>query len=441
MKTNLNMPLNEGLVERAAVLRQMEQILNRAEAENRDLTPAEVLEYSKLEAKQELISESIGHKLPAGEGADRRASLAAKLAALDEPIDRPNPLRPAGVTRGPETAEGVVLDSRTLKAGRLAIANSLGVSSRGEFGISDFVRGVAGMKTVPAVLNALSVGTDASGGYTVPDVLMPQILEALVPASALLRAGASLVALNGSAGEWNIAMTESIPTPAWRAEAGAIAESEPTFSRKTISPKSLSFYFKVSRELLMDSPNIEQAITTVIAQAFAKELDRAGLMGSGAGAEIRGLKNVAGIHSIANGANGAALTDWGNFITAMEEILSADAPAPTAAIMHPRTLASVASFADSTGQPLRRPDALAELGLVTTSQIPTNLTVGTSADCSEVYVGDFSQFRYYMRENITILPCKELFAGTGQVAFFCHMRLDAAVLYPAAFAHITGVRP
>lgn len=51
-----------------------------------------------------------------------------------------------------------------------------------EFGIHDFLRGV-NLRSTGAVQNALSVGTDASGGYTVPSVLMPGVLSALVPAS------------------------------------------------------------------------------------------------------------------------------------------------------------------------------------------------------------------------------------------------------------------
>ena len=43
--------------------------------------------------------------------------------------------------------------------------------------MSDFLRGAAKMKTSTAVQNALSVGTDAAGGFTVPSVLMPGILS------------------------------------------------------------------------------------------------------------------------------------------------------------------------------------------------------------------------------------------------------------------------
>lgn len=45
-----------------------------------------------------------------------------------------------------------------------------------------------------------------------------------------------------------------------------------------------------------------------------------------------------------------------------------------------------------------------------------------------------------MREQISIQLAKELFAGTGEVAFICHVRADVAVDYPKALAVITGVK-
>ena len=69
-----------------------------------------------------------------------------------------------------------------------------------------------------------------------------------------------------------------------------------------------------------------------------------------------------------------------------------------------------------------------------------NLTVTTSTDCSEVFVGDFSKVLFAMRENVSIGVLRELYAENGQVGFVGHVRADVAVLYPRAFAVITGIR-
>ncbi|MFN9101595.1 MAG: phage major capsid protein, partial [Betaproteobacteria bacterium] len=157
----------------------------------------------------------------------------------------------------------------------------------------------------------------------------------------------------------------------------------------------------------------------------------------------RGILNTSGIQAITNGANGAVLSTvrWANMLSAYQSIVTADAPPPTAVIAHPRTVVGFSQLSDTTQQPLRPPPLLENLRMIPTSQIPVNLTVGTSTDCSEAYVGDFSQFGFFMREQLSIALLRERFADTGEIGFIAHVRVDVACLYPQAFALVTGIRP
>ena len=309
-----------------------------------------------------------------------------------------------------------------------------------EYDIADYLRGIANLRTSPAVKNALSVGTDALGGFSVPGVLMPGILSALAPVSALMAAGAGIVPLEEGAKNFAAAAINAIPTSAWRSEGAPLATSDPTFRAVVATPRSLSFMFKVSRELLADAAGLTGALNRVIAQAFAKELDRAGLRGTGTAPEPRGLLNTAGIQSISNGAAGAALTNYGGLFSAYQAILQADGPVPNAAIMSPRSRVKLGGLVDTTGQPLNVPNMLQPLALIATSQIPNSLQVGASTDCSEIYVGDFTQMYFAMREAVSVQLLQETFAATGEIGFACHVRADVVVNYPAAFAVVTGVR-
>jgi HK97 family phage major capsid protein len=78
--------------------------------------------------------------------------------------------------------------------------------------------------------------------------------------------------------------------------------------------------------------------------------------------------------------------------------------------------------------------------MIAASQIPTNLTTGTSTDTSEVYVDDFSKVNFMMREQVSIQVANDLFASTGEIGFIRHVRADVAVMYPKAIAVVTGVR-
>ncbi len=332
---------------------------------------------------------------------------------------------------------------------RLQAAGRIESHGQDGFGLADFVRGVAGLEikdhgTRQAVQNALSVGTDSAGGFSVPSIIIPGLLEALVPASSLLSAGAGVTLLDQGSKVFRLARVLTIPTAAWRNESATLAESDPSFGAIDITPRSLSFFFRVSRELLMDGANIEQALLRIIAQSMARELDRVGLRGTGTAPQPRGILNTSGIQAVTNGANGASIGTslrYSNLISAMQAILQADAPTPTAAIMSPRSLANFGALADTTNQPLRRPEVLQNLQFLTTSQVPNNLMVGTSTDCTEIYVADFRWFNFFFREQLSIQLLRERYADTGEIGFVAHSRADVAALYPAAFAVATGVRP
>lgn len=369
-----------------------------------------------------------------------KKSIDARLSGLELAEAKANRRILPGPSDEPETfsLEGSpTLHSKTeIKAYYAAKATEAGEEP---VGLADFLRGVAKMKTSPIATKALSEGTNSAGGYGVPNLLQSGILQALVPASSLLTAGVGIVPI-GAGLTTTFAAVNAIPTAAWRAENGAVATSDPTFRAVVATPRSLAFMFLVSRELLADGLDIEAALRIAIAQAFAKELDRAGLRGSGSVPVPTGLLSTAGIQSVTNGTNGASLAGYSNLFSAAQAILQADAPVPTAAIMSPRSLVRLGGLLDTLGQPIHVPQMLAPMQLIATSQVPNNLTVGTSSDCSEIYVGDFSRMAFAMRENVTIMVADQLYAATGQIAFIGHARADVIVKYPAAFAAVTGVR-
>lgn len=311
-----------------------------------------------------------------------------------------------------------------------------------DFDIADFVRGVAGMATTPGVRAALTTGTDSQGGFTVPALLMPGVMTALAAESSLMAAGAGIVPLDDGAKTYTMAGISTLPTATWRLENGVMAESEPTFRAVVSAPKSLAFRFVISRELLADGRNLRGAMDLAIGQAFAVEMDRAGLRGTGTNPEPRGLLNTVGVQAVGNGTNGASLatTRYANFFTGLQAVLSANGPAPMAAIMAPRSRVTLANQLDSTGQPLEVPPMLREMKMIATSQIPVNLTVGSSVDCSEIFLGTFENLVFTLREPPSIQLLDQLYAGTGQVGFMCHARVDVAVLRPSVFAVVTGVR-
>ncbi|KWC24541.1 hypothetical protein WL48_27285 [Burkholderia ubonensis] len=308
--------------------------------------------------------------------------------------------------------------------------NALGPAAN--IGIADFIRGAAGMSVGDDVRAALSESVDKSGGYAVPNAIMPTILDAMVSQSAVLAAGASILPVGGAKTVTTVAV-DALPVPAWRNENDPIAKGGPTFRPVTATPRSLAFIVPISRELLADAVDMDRAVRQALAQAFAKEFDRAALVGSGASPEplgLYGMENVKKIQQI--GAKFA----YADMLAAYQDQLEADAPAPTSIIMAPRTLTGLAGLVDSTGQPLNAPSLLDGVIRRPSNGVPTTLGDGTK---SLAFIGNFNTVQFVLREAFNIRMLSEVFAGTGQLAFLCHARVDVVAQYPDAITVIEGV--
>ncbi|WP_200525014.1 phage major capsid protein [Burkholderia pseudomallei] len=302
------------------------------------------------------------------------------------------------------------------------------------FGIADFIRGAAGMAgTSDGVRAALSEGVGKDGGYAVPDVVMPRILDAMVSSSALLAAGASILPLD-AAKSVSIAAVDELPEPAWRNENDPVAIGGPAFRAVTATPRSIAIAVPISRELLADAVDMNRAVTLALAMAFSKAFDRAALVGSGKVPEPLGLY---GMDSVKKIQQIGAKFSYADMLAAYQAQTEAEAPAPTSIIMAPRTLVGLAGLVDSTGQPLNAPALLDGVARRTSIGVPTNLS--DSANKSLAFIGNFNTVQFVLRENFNVRLLQETASSNGQLVFLCHARFDVVAQYPDAITVIEGV--
>lgn len=286
---------------------------------------------------------------------------------------------------------------------------------------------------------ALAEGTDSAGGYTVPDIVSAQMIDRMRAASVISRAGARTVPLTSDVNY--IAKVLTDPVPAWRAENAEIGNSDATFGRVELLPKSLAVLCRVSRELLEDSLNINTVLPQIIAQAMALEVDRMALFGSGVAPEPLGLSGISGVGAVALGgtlgshANGV----YGSLIAARGQLLAANAPEPTAFVMHPREDQTLAAARGGDGNPLIVPPKIATIPQLVTTSVPTNGGVGTNE--SSIIAGYFPAMLLGVRNTLRIEILKERYAEFHQYAFIAHLRATVAVEQAAAFAKVTGIKP
>lgn len=423
-------------------------ITGEAKREGRDLSVEEASVLDKILSEAEVLKD----KISTGSRDERLAAL--NEFAASRPIQRiPNPPpSPTGdITAGlPPRARPVTQVNNNLQAfdprtGRpvtvLGKADSLVEimgGNRTGLTFGGFLRAAVGIGNVGDYRAMLLEGTDSSGGYTVPEILVAEVVDLLRANSVLTQAGSVTMDLPAG-GEVSMAKVTQDPGTHWHREKAAVPETTMNFGRITFRPKTLISYVKVSRELMEDSLNADAALTNAFAQALALEVDRTGLLGTGASGEPLGVLHTPGIGSVDMGTDGAALADYKPFVDAGLQLAQANSPGPTAYIMAPRTYAQAANLVDSTGQPMMKPDAVADIPFLQTTSIPIDDTQGTSNDASRIYAGYWPNLVWGVRRDLMIEILREKHADEFAYAFQAHLRGDWALLHPESFATVNGV--
>jgi HK97 family phage major capsid protein len=284
---------------------------------------------------------------------------------------------------------------------------------------------------------ALEGGTGTLGGFTVPTEITREFWDMLRARSVFIQAGAGTVMLNGVTRM--IVLTKDA-TAVWRNENQSIGDHDIEVGAFELNPRSLSALVKVSYELLADSANIEEILTSALLGALSLELDRACLFGSGTQNQPVGLYNYPGIGALSQGTNGAVIANYDPLLDMLYELELANSAPPTAAIWHPRTARDLRKRKDTTNQPLMAPDPISGLPKLATTSVPINLTQGTAVGvASPILMGNFGDAVLGMREELVIQKLDQTFAANGQVGFWAHLRADVGFARPKSFVKLDGV--
>jgi HK97 family phage major capsid protein len=311
---------------------------------------------------------------------------------------------------------------------------------------------------------ALAVSTDSSGGYLVPAEISRDVLMGLRARSAVMQMGPTIVPLKKSL---DVVSLSTGASAVYLAENAPIPVSEQTFVQSALlTPRELAALVPVSDRLLRDAddnPSVEEIVRRDLAEVLALRADLAFLRGTGTGREPRGIRNTPGLTPAPSlGANGGqpAFDDLKEVVAALRNV---NAPFSRPGwVFHPRTIGTLERFKDADGH------YLAETGLLTfdvtggggsllgfpfrtTTQIPINLSIGSSSDCSEIYFSsDWDEVWIGEEDTLRIEVSGEAtyWTGTGWVsAFQSRQHLFRATLVhdiglrrPQLFTVMTGVR-
>ena len=408
---------------RVALVKQMRAHNDKATAEKRDLTSEEDQEYRRMDDEQEKLGDEIKRH-------ERLLNLETNLDVRDV-----NPDREDREERGDradayfDMAEGRYVSGTDVEE-RIKERPTASRSYRNAFEGYLRCRGMAG-EMKPEQRAALNVGTDAEGGFTVPDEFLRELVIAERDFGIMRQE--SRIVTTGEDGDFLVPKVATRSTAAWTAEAAAFTESEPTFGQVILKSYKAGAISKVSDEILHDSAfDILAFLALDLGEAVGLLANTAYVTGaSGSTTTPEGIVKKATVGKTF--ASNAAITA-DEMIDLYHSIV--DAYRKNAIWMvRDSTLAAIRKLKDTTNQYLWQPglqagapDLLLGRPVRIDPDVPAIATVAESVVFGDVARG------YWIRdvEGISIKVLNELYAANGQVGFRLHRRTDGDLVDTSA---------
>jgi HK97 family phage major capsid protein len=276
------------------------------------------------------------------------------------------------------------------------------------------------------IQNALQVGTDAEGGFLVPDEFERILIEALQEEN-IFRQLAKVI--NTSSGDKKIPVAASKGEASWVEEEGPILESDDAFGQVSIGAFKLATMIKISEELINDSVfNLESYIAKEFARRIGAKEEEAFFVGDGVG-KPTGIFNAIGGAIL--GVTAAAAT-----AITIDEVIdlyySLKSPYRKNAVfvMNDTTVKTIRKLKDGNGQYLWAPSITAgQPDTILTRPIKTSAYVPVIAAAAKtIAFGDFGYFWVADRQGRSFQRLNELFAVTGQIGFKATERVDGKLI-------------
>ena len=373
---------------------QTKAFLEKHRGENGLVEASAVETYDKMAAEVQALGAEI----------DRLEQQAAVDAALSEPTTKP-------ITNSPTTGKSA--DTRPTATDEYKEAFWNMIRNKGD---------------QLAVRNALNIGEDTEGGFTVPDEFERRLIQALEE-NNIFRQMATVIKTNS--GTRKIPIANDTMEAQWIDEGEEIPETDTRFGQTTLSAYKLGTMIKISNELLHDSAfDLASYIASRFGVAMGNAEERAFFTGDGD-------KKPLGILDETGGAQLGVETSSQSQIT-FDEIFdlyySLKSPYRRNAVFvcNETILLQLMKLKDKNDQYLwkpsldiAKPDTLLGRPIRTSSFMP-----GIAKGERVLLFGDMKNYWVADRQNRTFRRLNELYARTDQVGFLTTQRVDGRLILP-----------
>jgi len=408
---------------RAAVLKQMRDLIDKADAEGRNLTTEETASYDRMESEHGEFTETINrHK---------------KQKAMENVMAQP--LAVAELSQpGAEAFLGGGGDRPKSEAIMEAYGAALCAGIPELSGVMPFT---ADHKKI--LKAALEQGTDTSGGYLVPPQEFVTMLIRKIDDLVFIRQKATKFTLT-QAKTLGIPSLDTDPSDAdWTQEVGAVQEDiAMAFGKRELSPTLLSKLIKVSMRLLdTGAIPVESLIIDRLAFKFGITEEKAFLTGSGAkqplGLFTSSADGISSARDVSEDMTATAITADG--LINVKYFLKGQYWQNADWLFHRDAMKQIAKLKDTQNRYLfleslraDEPDLLLGRPLMMSEFVPNTFTTGLFVGM----FGDYSKYWIVDALSMSMQRLVEKYAENNQVGFIGRKETDGMPVLEEAFVRI-----
>ncbi|TFJ92142.1 phage major capsid protein [Lentibacillus salicampi] len=390
---------------RANLVNQARELVTNAEKEKRDFNQEDQQQYDRIMKEVDELKNKI----------DREEKLSALENDLNEPVNQPHKTQPKD-------------QNKNQKQGRASDEYKNAFWQVFRNGKESLNHEQVNLLMDPQIRN-LAVGTDANGGYLVPDEFERQIIKGLEEQN-IMRQLATVITTSSGARE--IPVETDYGTANWMGEKEQYTESEATFDQETLNAYKAGTIIKVSEELLNDSAF---SIDNYVAGAFAKRfgnLEEAAFVNGDGSNKPTGVVQSAqvGHTTVAGQVDGLIADDFIELFHSLKRPYRRNA----SFLANDGTVKAVRKIKDNDGQYIWQPglqagepDRILARPVYVADDMPA-----LGAGNKPIAFGDYSYYWIADRQGRVMQRLNELYAATGQVGFRMFERLDGKLILPEA---------
>lgn len=298
-------------------------------------------------------------------------------------------------------------------------------------------------------VRVMTEGADTAGGFLPSQDFYAQLIKKRFMVNAM-RQICTVMPLGTF--KTQVTVENLLGTAAYAAE-GTVTESTPSFTNLTLTPSTLSFFTKVSNELIEDAPSrgqgfsIESILADQMGRAMGLAEESAFVLGNGTNKPKGALSNATEAGSTVTCAVGAiagqlTIQKLIDTVYALPRQYRANAKwiMGDAVFAKIRSLQQKSSDAGYTPQAWSMGDGRIEGGEPDRLLgFPVVCVADSNAYAVSTIIAGFGDYSYYTigeRSSISIKVAREAFLANNQTGYFGFARNDGRMILPAAQVHL-----